>query len=30
MNNEENGYGYYWDIENSEEIIIKFESTSLE
>ena len=29
MNNEENGYGYYWDIENSEEIINNCEHTNI-
>lgn len=29
MNNEESGYGYYWDIENSEEIINNYEHTNI-
>jgi hypothetical protein len=29
MINDENDYGYYWDVENSEEIINNYENTNI-
>jgi len=29
MMNDENDYGYYWDVENSEEIINNYENTNI-